>query len=192
MKKLPKKLTNRLRRKPAELLEVTRHFYQSQIDREVVAAFPVVLRQSIETVFAKLLPLVAVVALVAWIATSINPQFGGLFVICAAGAALLAKPSDKYRFGIVAVTATHFVLIELCEASLENGQVTEQIDRPKRLPPANPAARGRGVHPDALPFAEEGSKGWRYAILCDHKNDYLSLFEELGESKSVAKELANV
>lgn len=182
MKKLPKKITNRLRRRPSELLEVTQHHYQTQLDSPIVAAFPVLLRESLGSSLVKLLIAAAGIALLTAALSLVMPETGWVIAIGITVVAVVMCSSNS-KTGIVVATETDFVLIELeNKTSFEPGKATCRIRRPATLPKPRPYKHG-AVLGDALPFKVDGSKGWRYAFLTD-RVDYLQLIEALsGEPK---------
>ena len=65
---LPNKLTNRLRREPLELLEVVDAHFVRELGDGILAAFPVVQRQSLERTYGRILMIGAIAAVFIYIA----------------------------------------------------------------------------------------------------------------------------
>ena len=179
MYNLPIKLTNRLRREPQELLEVVTHHYRRELGSKILAAFPVVQRQPLERMLARLAILGAIVAAFVFITDLCfpsTPMIGILvgFVVFAFGRALT---SSRISLGVVAVLESEFVLISLDKKLFDGGRVIEKISRANRLP--EPKSLKGGMLGDALPFAKEGDASWYYAGLTDYGTGYIPLLKEL-------------
>ncbi len=180
------KLDNRLRREPQELLAVVAKYFQADLGDEILAAFPVCKRPSLELLLKKL-------ALVGLIAATTTYAIDWLLGIPSVGfcAGMLAAViglkvfSGKHSQGVVFVTAGEFVLIELQDYTFDRGQAIETIDRTSVLP--EPRSHKGGVLGKPLPFASDGDCSWYYNALNDGAlNDggagYVSLLKELNVS----------
>ena len=173
-------MNNQLRREPAELLEVVRHNYKTQLDSDVHAAFPVVLRQSLETLFfrfAKLACFALVVVFIVFFVTGSN----SIAVKAGIAASIIAVifTGSEITLGVVAVTNNEFVLFELDQkARFRSGEIIERINIISN-PLPEPRAHKGGMLGDSLPFKKNGDRGWYYAGLTDCGTGYIALLEEL-------------
>lgn len=181
MKKLPMRLTNRLRREPSELLEVVKHNYQATVGKNIYAVFPVALSQPLATVLIRLgaIGSFAIVATLAAIFFTGSSSVGAMAGFIAAMIGVILTGSE-ITFGVVAVTDDKFVLIELNKTSFDGGKVIEQIDIQSNLLPEMKTYKGGGtMHSNALAFKMDEDRTWRYAALDDHGTGYGTLLEEL-------------
>lgn len=179
MNQLPNRITNRLRREPEELLEVAIHHYQREVGCDILAAFPVWQRQDIEKIFGRLAIIGGIAAAFAYVAILISgiPMAGFLVGVIVAIFGRSLTCSGNANWGIVAVTDTDYVLIEMQKQSFDTGQIIEKMDRINLL--SEPISCKGGMLSDALPFAKNGDLSWHYAALTDHGTGYISLLKDL-------------
>ena len=97
--------------------------------------------------------------------------------------------SSKSSLGVVAVTETELVLIQLDGKSFDGSQVIEKISRDIVLP--EPKSFKGGMLGDSLPFAKEGDSSWYYAALTDHGTGYIPLLRKLREISMQVRESGN-
>ncbi|MDB4766823.1 hypothetical protein OAG71_03960 [bacterium] len=173
-------MNNQLYREPAELLEVVRQNYKSEFKSGVHAAFPVVLRQSLETLllrYVKLAGIVLVVVFLAFLVTGSKPISVLAGIVASIVSVILT--GSKITAGIVAVTDVEFALIELGnKASFGSGKIIEKIDIVSNPLPKPRSYKGN-MDSDALPFKEDNDRGWYYAGFNDRGTGYMTLLGKL-------------
>ena len=188
MTQLPDRLNNHLRREPADLLEVVRHNYQTELDSAVHATFPVVLRQSLATIILRTVKLAGVAmasTLIAYLVTGEDSVSVLAGIITSIVGVVLT--GSEVALGIVAVTDHDFALIELDKkASFESGKIIESITIVSN-PLPQPRATRHGMDGEALPFKKDDDRGWHYAGLTDKGTTYMTLLEELKEFQHAAE-----